>query len=442
MGTAPLRVLETYNRIAKENKGYISLKLIRGKYYVYRQSSRYDKQTKKIKPIMNYIGRILDNGKFIEKYENNNPSESVTSIKTQINNYELNNNSAVHKLDNIDIKILQELSTDARIGIKKLANKVNISQGKISRRLKYLEKEFEIEYILEVNTERLGYSGYVVLVKFDSMVPKVANARIALENEPYIQFAAMLNENYMIIYMLAENSSELTTAISKIRDLSPFFNCKSEWYISPIFEGYGFIPLRDVFLKFIENKVWHRTKESLRPNKNQILYREYKTLTVLNKNSRSDFNYLDKINNFTDGTTYYTFRKLLDKKIIIRTTINMALFNSRNLIINEFKINNEYKFAKSQIELFKIIVREDTNPVNRFSYVIDIKIPDGLILFNVLLGTNVISIKEEFEKILDGVSINTFVVTDVLVGNICNRKYNNKLTNQYKLIEESKNYHI
>ena len=63
------------------------------------------------------------------------------------------------KVDNLDLKILSELSNDAAISIPKLSNKINVNTSVVYSRIKRLLKRKMIErYTIEINDKELGYT--------------------------------------------------------------------------------------------------------------------------------------------------------------------------------------------------------------------------------------------------------------------------------------------
>ncbi|MHC1569321.1 MAG: hypothetical protein ACXQTT_07080, partial [Candidatus Syntropharchaeia archaeon] len=58
MKDIPPKVLETFERMKESEEGCIELKKIRGRYYVYRATSEWDKEDKKVKKITVYLGSI------------------------------------------------------------------------------------------------------------------------------------------------------------------------------------------------------------------------------------------------------------------------------------------------------------------------------------------------------------------------------------------------
>ena len=63
------------------------------------------------------------------------------------------------KVDNLDLKILSELSNDAAISIPKLSKKIDVNTSVVYSRIKRLLKRKMIEkYTIEVNDKELGYT--------------------------------------------------------------------------------------------------------------------------------------------------------------------------------------------------------------------------------------------------------------------------------------------
>ena len=62
-------------------------------------------------------------------------------------------------LDDLDISILRMLQQDAKIGIKNIAEQLNLSKTPIYERIKRLEKEGVIDrYVALINTQQVGES--------------------------------------------------------------------------------------------------------------------------------------------------------------------------------------------------------------------------------------------------------------------------------------------
>jgi len=63
------------------------------------------------------------------------------------------------KIDEIDLKILTELTSNANISIPKLSKKLNINSSVIYSRIKRLiKRELIKKFTIEINEEQLGYN--------------------------------------------------------------------------------------------------------------------------------------------------------------------------------------------------------------------------------------------------------------------------------------------
>ena len=63
------------------------------------------------------------------------------------------------KVDNLDLKILSELSDDAAISIPKLSKKIDVNTSVVYSRIKrLLKRKMIVKYTIEVNDKELGYT--------------------------------------------------------------------------------------------------------------------------------------------------------------------------------------------------------------------------------------------------------------------------------------------
>jgi len=68
------------------------------------------------------------------------------------------------KIDMLDEKIINELTENAKIPLRKLAHKLKVSFVTVMNRIKKMEKEGIIEkYIAKINYEKLGYDVHVCI---------------------------------------------------------------------------------------------------------------------------------------------------------------------------------------------------------------------------------------------------------------------------------------
>jgi Lrp/AsnC family transcriptional regulator for asnA, asnC and gidA len=63
------------------------------------------------------------------------------------------------KIDELDLKILSELSNDASVSVPKLSEKINTNSSVVYSRIKrLLKQELIIKYTIDVNDKELGYT--------------------------------------------------------------------------------------------------------------------------------------------------------------------------------------------------------------------------------------------------------------------------------------------
>ena len=67
MKDIPPKVLRTFERIKRSEEGCIELKRIKGRFYVYRATSEWDRENKRVRKITTYLGSITPEGTYIQK---------------------------------------------------------------------------------------------------------------------------------------------------------------------------------------------------------------------------------------------------------------------------------------------------------------------------------------------------------------------------------------
>ncbi|MEM3781813.1 MAG: winged helix-turn-helix transcriptional regulator, partial [Candidatus Micrarchaeaceae archaeon] len=224
----------------------------------------------------------------------------------------------------IDLKILETISTDARTPAKEIARRIGITTTMARNRLARLVKRYGIKYTIEMAPRPFGYFRYICLVKFLKRRPDLEEVKKVLEAEPAVLYAAALKGDYdLFIYMIAENTQILENKIYEIRSTPIFALHPASWVVTYITYAYGYVLLRDAFFEDLKAKVWHRTKETPRKPRGAITEREFQVLKLLNENSRLEFVEMDKRLGFERGASQYVYHKLIDRGIILRATITM-----------------------------------------------------------------------------------------------------------------------
>ncbi|MGI0060374.1 MAG: Lrp/AsnC family transcriptional regulator, partial [Nitrosotalea sp.] len=285
----PQKVKEAYERLKREYKFFISLKKINGRFYLYKQTTVWNREKKKLKVISTYLGKITDDGMFLKKLEGESNDLEIAKqvIVAHGGKITMPEDANALKLlpiqeepeDEKERKILMALSMNARIGASFLGRQIGVTPSIISNRIKNIEKKYKIKYTAEINLEKLAYGEFLVTVKFLGDIPSKEMLKLTFSKEPLIQLVMITKGEYdLLLYVLAKTNDDLKNLIIRLRTdmLAPY---NSLWVGSPISKDFGFIPLRDEFIDTL--------KESM-------LKREYSVLKELNKNSTEEFAEIDR----------------------------------------------------------------------------------------------------------------------------------------------------
>jgi DNA-binding Lrp family transcriptional regulator len=239
-----------------------------------------------------------------------------------------------------------------------------------------------------------------------------------------------------MIYFLAQNSREVAYFIYTIQTLTLFNEYIAEWYTTPDFPDFGFIPLRQKSFSLIAEKVWKRSKEIPRPPKGSISQREFNVLYELNQNGAIDFTNIDKAYGLGSGAAQYTYHKLKENGTLKRVTITMLNLPIKYNAIIMVSIVNGSDFGKNRAEILKEII-DDRIEVNKYTLVSDVELPHGIMFIMPVFNDQELALTQDHIKSkLNGIEVKTLIITDVILGSLCYRKQDKYQTAQYKLLTE------
>ncbi|MCL5433936.1 MAG: hypothetical protein M1538_03085 [Candidatus Marsarchaeota archaeon] len=443
MNELPQKVLETFERIKKERKHHVLLRLGRNCFYVYEATSKFKKDKDKYpRATAYYLGKIEEDGTFIEAKHRKDETK-VGSIdeylKTKKTVKQVSEIERIIHPDEIDLEILTQISSNGRVAFKDIATVLNKQSPFIKGRLKRLERNYGIKYTIELAQRPFGLFRYFVLVKFKDKIPDKNKLTKLLEANPMIQFAAFALGNYnLFMYMFAENTYKLEEDIFNIRSSEIFTNCKTSWNVSYITYAYGYMPIREQFFDYIKDHfVWRKKKNGPQKPKNKLVEREYIVLRELNENGRINFNKIDEKYKFTPGLSSYTYYQLTEKHIIQRMTITMKIPPIKYNAILLLKQLDIRKFIKVRNAYLLNTIQDTPTPLNKYILSGDIGAPYGVLrivpIFNDNDLTNIIN---EIDMLKSEIEIRTLIITDILVGTLGYRKIDNTLSTQYKILQE------
>ncbi len=433
MDTAPKAVMRRFEELKKQYLFYIALIKINGRYYVYRRTSRWDKQAKRPKSVSEYIGKIDNGGKFIKRQspQTHRPSRDVEYTKAR----------SLNVLDEKDMIIAKNLSMNSRISLSKISKRVALSQSAVERRIRMLEDKIGMQYSMNIDVTKLGYFTYIVYVRSNQNLPSRDMMLEELKAVPRIQLAAITKGRYcLILLLIAESNSSVKDLIRDLRSSTTFIAFRSKWYVTPYYLTYGFLPMREEFFKLLEGRIWHR---GIDKNLNSrtfgaIRRSEYAVLKGLSSNSRMSFSEIDRRFSLTQGSARYAFERLKSEGIINEMSINMAnvpmLYNAVILmnVIDSQKVIDTRKY------LLRYMIEEKDSQINRISFGCDVYMPDGVFLSMPIFEEH--ELKDSIELLAEnvkGISVDYLIVTEVLVGRFNYRKIDVTQSYHYDMISNT-----
>jgi len=281
-------------------------------------------------------------------------------------------------LDLKDRKILFELEQNSRQSLNQLAKKVRLSKETAFHRIKSLEKRGIIKkYILEVDSYKLGYQFYPILIKFQNTTP-------AKEKEIYDYLAKDKNVAWLT---KCEGSWDINlTAIAKDNfELNNFLEAFLSKYSQYIMNKEIFFSTELHYFKrgFFLNKLSGKTitTGNKKDKKLKIDDLDIKIINLLSNDARNSLvEIADKLK-ISAKTVAARIRKLEKKKIILGSRI-LVSFSDLN-----------YKFYKIWFSL-KNITKENydklmnhlktdlniiwaTKLVGKYDLSIEMEVPDA-----------------------------------------------------------------
>ncbi|MDE1848141.1 MAG: hypothetical protein KGH61_04305, partial [Candidatus Micrarchaeota archaeon] len=131
----------------------------------------------------------------------------------------------------------------------------------------------------------------------------------------------------------------------------------------------------------------------------------------------------------------YVYSTLKEKGVIIRATISMQKLPIKYIGILQQEIIDESEFRKRwELQLWQIIEDAGT-PTNKYVLGGDIENPHGTILFAPVFSNGGLDVMvEKIRKQNSGIEIRQMIVTSILLGSLCYRKFDVKYSRQYAIL--------
>lgn len=449
MRIPPKAVMERFEEIKLENKArHIYLKELSGRFYVYNMEYLADKTGRKVRKSY-YMGRITEEGVFLRK-GGSGDEKKLEAAKALIEKYggrviipefqkpenpEKAEEEIAFEPSEEERTILTILSMNGRARFNSIAKVLGITPQGAARKIRKLEKKYGIEYLAQMNMNRLGFFGHIAFIKFHDKMPSVEYIKKTFENQPLIQLCALIEGQYdLMLYLLLEaDSAKAREQVEELRErLLPEY--LATWHIKPVAEVYGFVPVRDLFFDVLSKKVWRRTLENPRPREGSLLQREFLSLRSLNSGGNKQFQDIDAECNLTRGAARYSYYKMLEEGMLERITINIrnVMFSYNGIIFMEREDNKKFDKTRNQLRLD--IIGEGSKLISNYSVIFDVMDPDGVIFISPFQRNEIIESKiDNLKSKIDGTTFSKIgIITTTLVGTFCNRCFDNQYTIQYQ----------
>ncbi len=451
MRNLPEKVAAALEKLRSESPPppYIILRTIHGGYYVYKDLISKDNAKGKKKLSSEYIGRITDDGVFIKRAvtkddELENARAIIESHGGTVTLSEKRGGMEPAKMlppNKIDNEILTILSMNARATLPFIAKRVGLSVSAVDNRIRHLEKKYGIEYITEIDVEKLGYLKFVILVRFVDEIPTSVELNEVIKAESRVQLALMLSggDFNLLMYVVAKTNEEVNLLTRKLMQNTTMAKYSIQMYITPFHESYCFVPLRNEFVDtFVESEVKQDLLlgEELTVKKRVLLEREFAVLKEFNSNSVENFTDIDKKYEFDEGRAQYSYHKLLSNQLLRRPTLSMKKSGVKYIVAIFMRDSNLGQLYATRGPLLKSIIRDTKTVVNQYLLVGDIGAPYGALLFLPVFDDDVVdaTIREILKT--KGIVIKTEIVTNILVGKFCYRRFDNAHSLQSEILAE------
>ena len=423
------KVLATFLTLKEKNSSY-ELKTINNHYYVYLSSGRWDGALGKMKKVSIYKGRIAEDGTFVAiKHKRKIHEKRTVLVAEPATLIESNPNIPLKEDAKIrqnsykyEKTILTALSMNGRISLPMLSKMLGLSVNATDWQVRSIERRYGIKYVPEIDVTKFGYMQFFLAVKFLGKIPQVDELKSLLQKEPRIQMAMTLKGDFdLLIYVLAKSVEELNNdIIIGISKAIGDYDCM--WTTIPFYEDYGFIPVRDEFIDFLKDK---------------LLSREYAVLKQLNNNGKCEFSEIDTKHGFDRGRTNYSYYKLREEGKIRHITILMQRLPIAYNGIIIGTMTNRWQFEKSRRELLCNIIEDYEPQADRYTFVCDTVNPYGIMFFLPIRGNiNFDKTVESLSSLGSGMRFTTLIITSILVGDFCYRKFDAAHSVQQRILEK------
>lgn len=415
----------------------VTLVEVSGHYYVYKLVSELNDKTGRYRLRRGQcIGKVTDDGIYVpSKIRSELDIETakavilanggkVTMPRERQQTFDYNG----IQLTEQEERILTCLSMNARLTAPQIGKIVGMPAEHVASKVKHLESQLGIRYVADIDLSPLGYSQFLILVKFSETKPNSNIAKEELLKEPNIIFAAFVSGSYdLMVIVFAKSAGEARQITFNLNKLPSLRRLTAKWYTSPFAITYGGISLRQENFKLLENDIWHRTKGHPKPETNQLTRNEFVFLDKLNKNATSPLTEIERDAELPKGSGKYILDKLGKRGVLTKTTITMQNLGIKYNACILMDITNEELFSDTRASLLEYIIDERNGYItNRFSLVGDINVPrGGLLVMPVFQDDELETALDKLGDKISGVDTEAMIITRVIFGQQLYKRFDN-----------------
>ena len=314
---------------------------------------------------------------------------------------------------------------NGRISYHTLGQLVKLTDQGVYSRVKSLEKRYGINYLAEIDVGKLGFNKILIMAKFRNGVPTRQELLESCSKEPRIQLVLVTEGEYnLLICAIVEDGFQQSKLIYDISN--KIIGYRAEWQITSFQETYNFIPLRQEFLEFINN---NSTKG--------ITSREANLLKEINKNGRIEFSSVERKMGFDPGRILYSYYNIKKKGILTRITISLDKLPVKYIGIILMRVIDPNKYPSKKKAILSNIINKSNSEISNYVVVGDIGSPLATLFFKPVFNEGEINkTNEEFKKLKSAIDTNILIITDVILGKFCYRRFDPTYSEQYQYLLE------
>ncbi len=445
----PSKVLDAFDELKAKHEETLVLRRLGRHYYVYKTASRWDREAKKVMTKQEYLGRIIENGAFINRLESwvgRDLKRAVAIVQARGGQVTFPKKEEVGapktpELSDVEKKVLMILSMNARAPVSLIAKKTGLKSSTVITTIRNFEKRYGMEYLLEIDIRKLGFRPYLILAKFEGEPPPSDLLKKLVTEEPRIQFAAEMKGDYdLVMYWLDDiESLEISDKMWRFESSGALKDYNMRLDVTPFGHAYSFIPLRGEFIdNVLKEKTQERRGHNALPKQNELRARDFALIKELNSDSIKNFTNIDTKYKFGKGAARYSYLDLKERAIIMRPTVNITNLPIKYTGVIMLETVNGVELEESRYRLQEDII-EYGELLNRYTLVGNIGIASGAMLFiSVFHGGEVDKAIAYLRKNVKGAHFRGAVITDVLIGHLCYRRFDNTFSHQYSTLVSQK----